>query len=139
MIVLNGNGTIEGIADGSIGTAKLADTSGAGAAVSSGGALNIGGIRIQYGTATTASSGTNHGQASTYGYSCTWTANASVSLSGFASEPLIVASCNTDYHEAKVAGIYSRSASGATVKVSGSRSGAVQSVVIHWVAIGDPS
>ena len=139
MITLHSNGTIDGLANGAIETTKLADTSGAGASVQSGGALNIGGIRIQYGTATTASSGTNHGQASTYGYSCTWTANASVSLSGFASEPLIVASCNTDYHEAKVAGIYSRSASGATVKVSGSRSGAVQSVVIHWVAIGDPS
>jgi len=139
MIVLNGNGTIEGIADGSIGTAKLADTSGAGAAVSSGGALNIGGIRIQYGTATTASSGTNTGQASTFGYSTTWHANATVSLSGFASEPLIVASCNTDYHEAKVAGIFNRSASGASVKVSASRSGGVQSVVVHWVAIGDPS
>ena len=139
MITLHSNGTIDGLANGAIETTKLADTSGAGASVQSGGALNIGGIRIQYGTATTASSGTNHGQASTYGYSCTWTANATVSLSGFASEPLIVASCNTDYHEAKVAGIYSRSASGATVKVSGSRSGAVQSVVIHWVAIGDPS
>ena len=99
---------------------------------------NIGGIRIQYGT-TTCSSGSNHGNASTYGYSCTWSANATVSLSGFASEPLIVASCNTDFHEAKVAGIYSRSASGATVKVSASRSGGVQSVVVHWVAIGDPS
>ena len=139
MIVLNGNGTIEGIADGSIGTAKLADTSGAGAAVSSGGALNIGGIRIQYGTATTASSGTNTGQASTFGYSTTWHANATVSLSGFASEPLIVASCNTDYHEAKIAGIFNRSASGATVKVSASRSGGCASVVVHWVAIGDPS
>ena len=139
MIVLNGNGTIEGIADGSIGTAKLADTSGAGAAVSSGGALNIGGIRIQYGTATTASSSTNHGNASTYGYSATHSANATISLSGFASEPLIVASCNTDYHEAKIGGIYSRSASGATVKVSASRSGGCASVVVHWVAIGDPS
>ena len=139
MITLHSNGTIDGLANGAIETTKLADTTGAGAAVSSGGALNIGGIRIQYGTATTASSGTNHGNASTYGYSCTWSANATVSLSGFASEPLIVASCNTDYHEAKVAGVYSRSASGATVKVSASRSGGVQSVVVHWVAIGDPS
>ena len=139
MIVLNGNGTIEGIADGSIGTAKLADTSGAGAAVGTGGALNIGGIRIQYGTATTASSSTNHGQASTYGYSTTHSANATISFSGFAAIPLIVASCDTDYHEAKVAGIHSRSASGATVKVSASRSGGCASVVVHWVAIGDPS
>ena len=139
MITLHSNGTIDGLANGAIETTKLADTTGAGAAVSSGGALNIGGIRIQYGTATTASSSTNHGNASTYGYSTTHTANATISLIGCASEPLIVASCNTDFHEAKVAGIYSRSASGATVKVSASRSGGCASVVVHWVAIGDPS
>ena len=138
MITLHANGTIDGLANGAIETTKLADTTGAGAAVSSGGALSIGGIRIQYGTATTGSA-SNHGNASTYGYSCTYSANATVSLSGFASEPLIVASCNTDYHEAKVAGVYSRSASGATVKVSASRSGGCASVVVHWVAIGDPS
>ena len=138
MITLHSNGTIDGLANGAIETTKLADTTGAGAAVSSGGALSIGGIRIQYGTATTGSA-SNHGNASTYGYSCTYSANATVSLSGFASEPLIVASCNTDYHEAKVAGVYSRSASGATVKVSASRSGGCASVVVHWVAIGDPS
>ena len=138
MITLHSNGTIDGLANGAIETTKLADTTGAGAAVQSGGALNIGGIRVQYGTATTGSA-TNHGNASTYGYSCTYSANATVSLSGFASEPLIVATCNTDYHEAKVAGVYSRSASGATVKVSASRSGGCASVVVHWVAIGDPS
>tara|TARA_Y100000748_G_scaffold269686_1_gene241952 strand:- start:321 stop:737 length:417 start_codon:yes stop_codon:yes gene_type:complete len=138
MIVLHGNGTVEGLADGSIGTAKLADTSGAGAAVSSGGAINIGGIRIQYGT-TTCSSGSNHGNASTYGYSCTWSANATVSFSGFANTPLVVASPNTDYHESKLAGIYSRSASGCTIKVNSSRQGGCESVVVHWVAIGDPS
>tara|TARA_B100001778_G_C17992695_1_gene364270 strand:- start:43 stop:459 length:417 start_codon:yes stop_codon:yes gene_type:complete len=138
MITLHSNGTIDGLANGAIETTKLADTTGAGAAVQSGGALNIGGIRVQYGTATTGSA-SNHGNASTYGYSCTYSADATVSLSGFASEPLIVASCNTDYHEAKVAGVYSRSASGATVKVSASRSGGCASVVVHWVAIGDPS
>ena len=138
MITLHANGTIDGLANGSIEATKLADTTGAGAAVNTGGALSIGGIRIQYGTATTGSA-SNHGNASTYGYSCTYSANATVSLSGFASEPLIVASCNTDYHEAKIGGIYSRSASGATVKVSASRSGGCASVVVHWVAIGDPS
>ena len=138
MITLHSNGTITGLANGAIETTKLGDTTGAGAAVNTGGALSIGGIRIQYGTATTGSA-SNHGNASTYGYSCTYSANAAVSLSGFASEPLIVASCNTDYHEAKVAGVYSRSASGATVKVSASRSGGCASVVVHWVAIGDPS
>ena len=117
----------------------MADTSGAGAAVSSGGALNIGGIRIQYGTATTASSSTNHGNASTYGYSATHSANATISLSGFASEPLIVASCNTDYHEAKVAGIYSRSATAATIRFSASREGGVENVPVHLVAICEAS
>ena len=139
MITLHSNGTIDGLANGAIETTKLADTSGAGAAVSSGGALNIGGIRIQYGTATTASSGTNHGKASTYGYSCTWSANATVSFSGFANTPLVVASPNTDYHESKLAGIYSRSASVCTIKVNSSRQGGCESVVVHWVAIGDPS
>ena len=68
MITLHSNGTIDGLANGAIETTKLADTTGAGAAVGTGGALNIGGIRIQYGTTTTGA-GSNHGNASTYGYS----------------------------------------------------------------------
>ena len=91
------------------------------------------------GVNTTDTNGTNQGGASTYGYSTTWHHSVTISLSGFASEPLIVASINTTYHEAKVAGIYSRSATGATIRLSASRDGGVENVRVHWVAIGEAS
>ena len=126
------------IATNAVGSSQIADLL-SGGSVQSGGAVNIGGIRIQYGVNTTDTNGTNQGGASTYGYSTTWHHNVVISLSGFASEPLIVASINTTYHEAKVAGIYSRSATGATIRFSASREGGVENVPVHWVAIGEAS
>ena len=134
------NGTVDAdtLASNSVTNAKIADLL-SGGSVDSGGAVNIGGIRIQYGVNTSDTNGTNQGGASTYGYSTTWHHNVVISLSGFASEPLIVASINTTYHEAKVAGIYSRSATGATIRFSASREGGVENVPVHWVAIGEAS
>ena len=152
-VTINGNGSITGLSVGGLpnGTvdadtlatnavtnAKIADLL-SGGSVQSGGAVNIGGIRILYGVNTTDTNGTNQGGASTYGYSTTWHHSVTISLSGFASEPLIVASINTTYHEAKVAGIYSRSATGATIRLSASRDGGVENVPVHWVAIGEAS
>ena len=91
------------------------------------------------GVNTTDTNGTNQGGASTYGYSTTWHHSVTISLSGFASEPLIVASINTTYHEAKVAGIYTRSSTAATIRLSASREGGVENVPVHWVAIGEAS
>ena len=110
-----------------------------GGSVDSGGAVNIGGIRIQYGKNTSDTNGTNQGGASTYGYSTTWHHNVVISLSGFASTPLVVASIDTTYHEAKVAGIYGRSTTAATIRFSASREGGVENVPVHWVAIGEAS
>ena len=134
------NGTVDAdtMATNAVTNAKIADLL-SGGSVQSGGAVNIGGIRIQYGVNTTDTNGTNQGGASTYGYSTTWHHSVTISLSGFASEPLIVASINTTYHEAKVAGIYSRSATGATIRLSASRDGGVENVPVHWVAIGEAS
>ena len=50
-----------------------------------------------------------------------------------------MASINTSYHEAKVAGIYGRSATGATIRFSASREGGLENVPVHWVAIGEAS
>ena len=134
------NGTVDAdtLASNSVTNAKIADLL-SGGSVDSGGAVNIGGIRIQYGVNTSDTNGTNQGGASTYGYSTTWHHNVVISLSGFASEPLVVASINTSYHEAKVAGIYGRSATGATIRFSASREGGVENVPVHWVAIGEAS
>ena len=134
------NGTVDTdtLATNAVTNAKIADLL-TGGGVQSGGAVNIGGIRIQYGVNTSDTNGTNQGGASTYGYSTTWHHSVTISLSGFASEPLIVASINTTYHEAKVAGIYSRSATAATIRFSASREGGVENVPVHWVAIGEAS
>ena len=110
-----------------------------GGSVDSGGAVNIGGIRIQYGKNNTDTNGINQGGASTYGYSTTWHHSVTISLSGFASTPLVVASIDTTYHEAKVAGIYSRSTTAATIRLSASREGGVENIPVHWVAIGEAS
>ena len=134
------NGTVDAdtLATNAVTNAKIADLL-SGGSVQSGGAVNIGGIRIQYGVNTTDTNGTNQGGASTYGYSTTWHHSVTISLSGFASEPLIVASINTTYHEAKVAGIYTRSSTAATIRLSASREGGVENVPVHWVAIGEAS
>ena len=152
-VTINGDGSITGLSVGGLpnGTvdtdtlatnavtnAKIADLL-SGGSVDSGGAVNIGGIRIQYGKNTTDTSGTNQGGASTYGYSTTWHHSVVISLSGFASTPLVVASIDTTYHEAKVAGIYTRSSTAATIRLSASREGGVENVPVHWVAIGEAS
>ena len=134
------NGTVDTdtLATNAVTNTKIADLL-TGGSVQSGGAVNIGGIRIQYGVNTSDTNGTNQGGASTYGYSTTWHHSVTISLSGFASEPLILASINTTYHEAKVAGIYTRSATAATIRFSASREGGVENVPVHWVAIGEAS
>ena len=152
-VTINGNGSITGLSVGGLpnGTvdtdtlasnavtnAKIADIL-TGGSVDSGGAVNIGGIRIQYGKNISDTNGTNQGGASTYGYSTTWHHNVVISLSGFASTPLVVASIDTTYHEAKVAGIYSRSTTAATIRFSASREGGVENIPVHWVAIGEAS
>ena len=39
----------------------------------------------------------------------------------------------------KVAGIYTRSATAATIRISASREGGVENIPVHWVAIGEAS
>ena len=163
-VTINGDGSIAGLSVGGLGNGGVVDADSlasnavtnakiaanavtnteiadllSGGSVQSGGAVNMGGIRIQYGVNTSDTNGINQGGASTYGYSTTWHHSVTISLSGFASEPLIVASINTTYHEAKVAGIYSRSATAATIRLSASRDGGVENVPVHWVAIGEAS
>tara|TARA_Y100001938_G_C7766013_1_gene270904 strand:- start:39 stop:503 length:465 start_codon:yes stop_codon:yes gene_type:complete len=152
-VTINGDGSITGLSVGGLpnGTvdtdtlatdavtnAKIADLL-SGGSVDSGGAVNIGGIRIQYGKNTTDTNGINQGGASTYGYSCTWHHSVTISLSGFASTPLVVASVDLNYHEIKVAGIYNRSSTGADIRISASREAGVENIPIHWVAIGEAS
>ena len=152
-VTINGDGSITGLSVGGLpnGTvdtdtlatdavtnAKIADLL-SGGSVDSGGAVNIGGIRIQYGKNTTDTNGVNQGGASTYGYSCTWHHSVTISFSGFASTPLVVASVDLSYHEIKVAGIYTRSSTGATIRISAARETGVENVPIHWVAIGEAS
>ena len=134
------NGTVDAytLASNSVTNAKIADRLTDGS-VDSGGAVNIGGIRIQYGKNTTHTNGTNQGGASTYGYSCTWHHAVTISFSGFASTPLVVASVDLAYHEIKVAGIYTRSSTGATIRISAARESGVENIPIHWVAIGEAS
>ncbi len=134
------NGTVDTdtLASNSVTNAKIADLL-SGGSVDSGGAVNIGGIRIQYGKNTTDTNGTNQGGASTYGYSCTWHHAVTISLSGFASTPLVVASVDLGYHEIKVAGIYNRSSTAATIRISASRESGVEDIPITWVAIGEAS
>ena len=131
MITLHANGTIDGLAAGTIPATSIAD------AYASGG-LTIGGIRIQTGQVTTDSSTSS--ASSSYGVSAQKYRSQTVTgLTGFASAPNVYASLESDYHEANIATIREITTSEFKVMYSCSRDAGITSKPLNWLAIGEAS
>ena len=158
-ITINGDGTITGLAvgglpDGSVDTdslasnavtnAKMANSSvnsnqivngAVGAAeisnLFSGGAINIGGLRIVTGSQTL------DGTAS---LSNGWYYNSfNISYSGFASVPNIAVSPTMGYHDAFTAGYEAVTTTSARIFMTCLREAGVESRTFTWIAIGQAS
>ena len=131
MITLHANGTIDGLAAGTIPATSIED------AYASGG-LTIGGIRIQTGQITTDSTASS--ASSSYGVSAQKYRSMTVTgLSGFASAPNVYASLESDYHEANIATIREITTSEFKVMFSCSRDAGITSRPLNWLAIGEAS
>ena len=131
MITLHANGTIDGLAAGTIPATSIED------AYASGG-LTIGGIRIQTGQITTDSDTSS--ASSSYGVSAQKYRSVTVTgLSGFASAPRVWASLASDYHEANIGTIRDVTTSEFKVMYSASRAAGITSKQLSWLAIGEAS
>tara|TARA_B100000424_G_scaffold180022_1_gene139211 strand:- start:249 stop:626 length:378 start_codon:yes stop_codon:yes gene_type:complete len=125
MITLHSNGTIDGLAAGTIPAASIEDAF-------SSGAINIGGIRIVTGSETL--DGSAAGPSSDFYYN-----PFSISYSGFAAAPTIMVTPTTGYHDAFSAGYEAVTTTGATVYISCKREAGVEGRTFTWVAIGESS
>ena len=125
MITLHSNGTIDGLAAGTIPATSISD-------VFSSGAINIGGIRIVTGSETL--DGTAAGPSNDFYYN-----SYSLSYSGFAAAPTIMVTPTTGYHDSFTAGCESITTTSATVFISGKREAGVESRTFSWVAFGEAS
>ena len=132
MITLHANGTIDGLAAGTIPAASISD-------VYSSDAFNIAGLRIQRGSFDTGT-GTNS-STSTLGYSCVkYKDHVKTNImSGFASAPMVTAELGSDYHEAKVCTVRDITTTGFKVMVTAARDAGIENRTIRWVAIGEAS
>ena len=125
MITLHSDGTIDGLAAGTIPVASLGDGF-------SSGAINIGGIRIVTGSETLDSSAAGPSQDFYYN-------SFSLSYSGFAAAPTIMITPTTGYHDSFTAGYEAVTTTGATVYISCKRESGVESRTFSWVAFGEAS
>ena len=132
MITLHSNGTIDGLAAGSISAASIED-------VYASDAFNIAGLRIQRGSFDTGSS--TDTSSNTLGYSCVKYKDHVKTdiMSGFASAPMVTAELESDYHEAKVCTVRDVTTTGFKVMVTAARDGGIQNRTVKWVAIGEAS
>ena len=101
------------------------------------GGTTIGNLRIQTGTATTPSTSTDAGTAE--GLSARYYNVTTVALTGFASTPTVFASVVTNYHETTVGPVSAVSSSSVSVVSHAARTAAIQSKVMHYIAIGEAS
>ena len=143
-ITINGNGTVTGVSvgglpDGCVDTDTLAANAVNASKIAdflSSGAITLGGIRIQTGTVT--SDSTTSSASTNYGVSTQKYRNLDVTgLTGFASAPQVVATMDTDYHEAQISAIKSISTSQFTIVYACSRAAGIESKPINWIAIGE--
>tara|TARA_Y100000289_G_C3861704_1_gene118867 strand:- start:186 stop:662 length:477 start_codon:yes stop_codon:yes gene_type:complete len=156
-ISINGNGTITGISvgglpDGCVDNGTLANSSvnsnqivngAVGAAeiadIFSNGGITIGGLRIMTGSFTTPSSVSDVGNNTSYP-GARYYIVPTISVSGFATVPSIIATLASGYHEAYQATAHESSSSTAIKPFfSGHRSGGLQNQPIYWAAIGEAS
>ena len=137
------DGTVDAdtLASNSVTTAKIPDNAVTGAKTAdemttSSTSLNIGGMRVITGSFTTSSSAT-YADASAYGTSVQYYISTvkSSEYSGFAATPTVIASINSDVHEANC-NVHSASTTGFSVIVTASRNSAIQSKTVFWLAIG---
>ena len=120
------------LAANAVSNAKIADLFSGGAT----GGITIGGIRIQTGSVTTASSTVS--ASTSYGVSTQKYIDTTVTgLTGFNSAPAIFVTIQADYHDAAVGGCHNISTSGFQFLVVGSRDGAIVSRTCKYVAIGE--
>ena len=125
MITLHGNGTIDGLAAGTIPVASIADAF-------SSGAINIGGIRIVTGSETLDSSAA--GPSSDFYYN-----SYVISYSGFSAAPTLLITPTTGYHDSFTAGYESVTTTSATVFITCKRESGVENRTFTWVAMGEAS
>ena len=134
--IADSTGTSDGVT-----TAKIANNAVTGAKTAdemttSSTSLNIGGMRVVTGSFTTSSSAT-YADASAYGTSVQYYISTTKSneYSGFAATPTVIASIDSDVHEAN-ANVHSASTTGFSAIVTASRNSAIQTKTVFWIAIG---